>query len=108
MEGSTQDAKNSEPLSGFSISGSDDSASCDLLVESILYVARYHGRVLSATSLLSGLPLDEEGRLTPRLAQTAARKAGFAARIVQSPLRRIAAFALPAVLLPCPRFLYSA
>jgi len=69
-----------------------------LLVESILYIAKHHDRTLSSTSLLSGLPLDKEGRLTPRLAETAARKAGFAAKIVKSPLGRIAAFALPAVL----------
>ena len=35
---------------------------------------------------------------TPRLAEVAARKAGFAARIVKSSLGRIASFALPAVL----------
>jgi len=78
--------------------GNAEPGSSDLLAESILYVARHHGRALSATSLLSGLALDEEGRLTPRLAETAARKAGFATRIVKGPLRRIAAFALPAVL----------
>jgi ATP-binding cassette subfamily C protein LapB len=76
----------------------DEPASSDLLIESILFIAKHHGRALSATSLLSGLALDQEGRLTPRLAEVAARKAGFAARIVKSPLRRIAAFALPAVL----------
>ena len=73
-------------------------ASSDLLMESILHVAKHHGRALSAASLLSGLPLDDEGRLTPRLAETAARKAGFATRIVKGPLRRIAGFALPAIL----------
>ena len=75
-----------------------EAGSSDLLMESILYIAKHHGRVLSPTSLLSGLPLDPEGRLTPKLAETAARKAGFATRIVKSPLGRIAAFALPAVL----------
>ncbi len=78
--------------------GSTELGSSDLLVESILYIAKHHGRALSSASLLSGLPLDQEGRLTPRLAETAARKAGFATRIVKSPLGRIAAFALPAVL----------
>lgn len=83
---------------GLPIEGSVGPGSSDLLVESILYIAKHHGRTLSSTSLLSGLPLDAEGRLTPRLAEVAARKAGFAARIVKSPLGRIASFALPAVL----------
>lgn len=83
---------------GFPVEDSAGPGSSDLLAESILYIAKHHGRTLSATSLLSGLPLDAEGRLTPRLAEVAALKAGFAARIVKSPLGRIASFALPAVL----------
>lgn len=83
---------------GLPIEETTGTVSSDLLVESILYIAKHHGRTLSATSLLSGLPLDAEGRLTPRLAEVAARKAGFAARIVKSSLGRIASFALPAVL----------
>lgn len=70
----------------------------DPLAQSILHVARHHGKVLSPTSLLSGLPLDERGRLTPRMAQAAARNAGLAARIVRSTLGQVARFALPAVL----------
>ncbi len=83
---------------GLPIEETTGTVSSDLLVESILYIAKHHGRTLSSTSLLSGLPLDAEGRLTPRLAEVAARKAGFAARIVKSSLGRIASFALPAVL----------
>ncbi|MGE4442330.1 MAG: type I secretion system permease/ATPase [Desulfomicrobium sp.] len=83
---------------GLPVEDSAGPGSSDLLAESILYIAKHHGRTLSPTSLLSGLPLDAEGRLTPRLAEVAAVKAGFAARIVKSPLGRIASFALPAVL----------
>lgn len=83
---------------GLPIEETTGTVSSDLLVESILYIAKHHGRTLSSTSLLSGLPLDAEGRLTPRMAEVAARKAGFAARIVKSSLGRIASFALPAVL----------
>lgn len=83
---------------GLPVEDSIGPGSSDLLAESILYIAKHHGRTLSPTSLLSGLPLDAEGRLTPRLAEVAAVKAGFAARIVKSPLGRIASFALPAVL----------
>jgi ATP-binding cassette subfamily C protein LapB len=70
----------------------------DALTESLLFVSRHHGRVLSQASLLSGLPLDGEGRLTPGMAQAAARNAGLASKIVRSTLRQIPKIALPAVL----------
>jgi ATP-binding cassette subfamily C protein LapB len=70
----------------------------DVLASCLLFVARHHGRTLSPASLLSGLPLDAQGRLTPAQAEAAARNAGLSARIVRSPLRDIARFALPAVL----------
>jgi len=70
----------------------------DALTGCLLFVAKHHGRVLSPASLLSGLPLDAQGRLTPGMIEAAARNAGLSARIVRSPLKKIARFALPAVL----------
>lgn len=79
--------------------GHDPAAAApDALTQSILFVARHHGRNLSPASLLAGLPLDDQGALTPRMAQAAACNAGLSARIVRSPLDKIARFALPAVL----------
>jgi len=79
-------------------SKSEDAAPADILTESLLFVAKHHGRVLSPASLLSGLPLDAKGRLTPGMTEEAARNAGLSSRIVKSPLKNIARFALPAVL----------
>lgn len=88
-----------EPGSTAGLGGNDESGTAaDALAQSILFVARRHGRILSPASLLAGLPLDEHGRLTPRMAEAAARNAGLTARIVRSPLGRVARFALPAVL----------
>ena len=98
MESTALNTAKADVRIGLAVDGNTEPGSSDLLAESILYIAKHHGRALSPTSLLSGLPLDEEGRLTPRLAETAARKAGFATRLVKSPLGRIATFALPAVL----------
>lgn len=72
--------------------------SLDMLTECILFIAKHHGRTLSSTSLLSGLPLDNNGRLTPNMAEAAAHNAGLSAKIIKSPLRKIVGFALPAVL----------
>lgn len=72
--------------------------SADMLTECLLFVAKHHGRSLTPASLLSGLPLDENGRLTPTIVEAAARNAGLAARIVRVPLGQIVDFALPAVL----------
>jgi len=69
-----------------------------MLTECLLFVAKHHGRSLTPASLLSGLPLDENGRLTPAIVDAAARNAGLAARIVRVPLGQIVGFALPAVL----------
>lgn len=88
-----------EPGSTAGLGGNEGSGTAaDALAQSILFVARRHGRILSPASLLAGLPLDEHGRLTPRMAEAAARNAGLTARIVRSPLDRVAHFALPAVL----------
>jgi len=76
----------------------ESQATADALSGCLLFVAKHHGRVLSPASLLSGLPLDAQGRLTPGLVEAAARNAGMSARIVRSPLSQIARFALPAVL----------
>lgn len=76
----------------------NESSGTDILTECILYIAKHHGRTLTSTSLLSGLPLDNSGRLTPAMAESAAHNAGLAARIVKSQLRQIVSFALPAVL----------
>jgi ATP-binding cassette subfamily C protein LapB len=76
----------------------ESQAKADVLSGCLLFVAKHHGRVLSPASLLSGLPLDAQGRLTPGQVEAAARNASMSARIVRSPLSQIARFALPAVL----------
>lgn len=76
----------------------NESESLDSLTECILFIAKHHGHTLSSTSLLSGLPLDDNGRLTPNMAEAAAHNAGLSAKIIKSPLRKIVGFALPAVL----------
>ncbi len=70
----------------------------DPLSDSLLHLAAYHGRALSRSSLLSGLPL-ESGILTVGLYDRAAQRAGLDAQLMERPLHEIPALVLPCVLL---------
>ena len=70
----------------------------DPLLDSVLEVARIHGRPSTRAALSAGLPL-QNGRLTPSLVARAANRAGLNCRIVRRNLFRIDAVQLPAILL---------
>lgn len=70
----------------------------DPLLDSLLDVARIHGRPSTRAALSAGLPL-QNGRLTPSLMARAANRAGLNCRIVRRELFRIDAVQLPAILL---------
>lgn len=71
----------------------------DPLLESLLIVARVHGRALTRAAAIAGLPLARQARLTPALFARAARRADLACRIVRRPLEKLNPRLLPAVLL---------
>ncbi|WP_052536117.1 type I secretion system permease/ATPase [Bradyrhizobium sp. ORS 375] len=70
----------------------------DPLGDSLLYLAAHHGRALSRSALLSGLPLDS-GVLSIGLYERAARRAGLEAQLVERKLTEIPALVLPCVLM---------
>jgi ATP-binding cassette subfamily C protein LapB len=70
----------------------------DPLADSLLYLAAHHGRALSRSSLLAGLPV-ERGILNPALYERAARRAGLEVELVERSLNDIPSLVLPAVLL---------
>jgi ATP-binding cassette subfamily C protein LapB len=70
----------------------------DPLLKCLMHLTQQNHRPLSAESLRNGLPL-ENNRLTPKLFVRAAKRAGFAAKIVQRELFSISPLTLPAVLL---------
>jgi len=70
----------------------------DPLTDSLLYLAAHHGRALSRSALLAGLPV-ERGVLTAALYERAAQRAGLEAELIERPLADIPALVLPAVLL---------
>ena len=70
----------------------------DPLSDSLLYLASHHGRALSRSALLAGLPV-ERGLLNAALYERAAQRAGLDARLIERPLQDIPALVLPAVLL---------
>jgi len=74
------------------------SAHTDPLADSLLYLAAHHGRALSRSALLAGLPLGR-GTLGAALYERAARRAGLEAQLVERPLEEIPALVLPAVIL---------
>lgn len=70
----------------------------DALLECLATVGRLHGKPVSREAATSGLPL-VRNRLTPSLFIRAAERAGFSAKLVRRPLRRIPAAVLPTVLI---------
>lgn len=75
-----------------------DESRTDSLSDSLLLLAAHHGRALSRTALLSGLPI-EGNKLNTSLYERAALRAGLEAELVERPLEDIPALVLPAVLL---------
>lgn len=70
----------------------------DPLLESLVLLAKYHGRPATHTGLTAGLPL-VDGRLDPELFPRAAERAGLSARVTKVPLADIVRLQLPAILL---------
>lgn len=70
----------------------------DPLLGCLAILTALYERPQSPEVLAAGLPL-ENGRLSPELFLRAARRAGFAGRIVKRPVARIPDYALPVVLL---------
>jgi ATP-binding cassette subfamily C protein LapB len=70
----------------------------DPLADSLLYLAAHHGRALSRSALLAGLPVGR-GTLGAALYERAAQRAGLEAQLVERRLEEIPALVLPAVLL---------
>ena len=75
-----------------------ESAEPDPLLNCLIAVAAFHDRAVSPETLTAGLPL-VEGRLTPALFERAAKRAGYAAKIVRRPLSKLNPITLPAILL---------
>jgi ATP-binding cassette subfamily C protein LapB len=69
----------------------------DPLLDCLVELTRLHGRSMTHSSLLAGLPIKDQ--LTPSLFSRAAARAGFATRIVKMSLKKITAKLLPAILL---------
>ena len=70
----------------------------DGLLGALEFVARFYHRSIPPAALVSGLPLDD-GKLTPRLFQRAAARAGLSARVVRRPVNKLNALLLPVILL---------
>jgi ATP-binding cassette subfamily C protein LapB len=75
-----------------------NSAFDDPLLDCLVFLTRYYGRVYSHDALRAGLPL-ENHRLTPALFLRAAQRAQLSARVVRRPIQKISSLVLPAVLL---------
>ena len=71
----------------------------DTLLNSLLHIAKFHGNPVSPEAVLAGIPLSDDGRLTPIQVPQAAERAGLAVRAVRQPLEHIRREALPAMLL---------
>ena len=75
----------------------------DPLLASLVNLTELLERPASPQALLAGLPLPEDGRLTPELALRAATRAGLTARVARRSLSAIDEMALPAILLLADR-----
>lgn len=70
----------------------------DPLLQSLVFLSRYHGVPRSDAVLSDGLPLDD-GRLTLALLPRAAERAGLSAKLVSQNVERIADLLLPCIVL---------
>jgi len=87
-----------EAGAGDAIGRRDAHAGVDVLLECLLAIVRSHGRTLTAEAATAGLPLDGEA-LSPSLLVRAAKRAGFACRVLRQPLERLNDALLPAIVL---------
>jgi ATP-binding cassette subfamily C protein LapB len=71
----------------------------DPLLLALVGLSELLQRPVSAEALVAGLPLPEDGRLTPELAIRAAARVGLAARLLRRRIGAIDELALPAILL---------
>ena len=71
----------------------------DPLLQCLLALCRYHGTASTPEALVSGLPLDAEGRLTPGLFARAASRAGLVSRTRPVQVEELEPELLPAVVL---------
>ena len=69
----------------------------DPLADALLFLAAYHGRALSRTALLTGLPITN-GRLPVSLIERAGKRAGLDVEPVKRAISEIPALVLPAML----------
>ena len=69
----------------------------DPLADALLYLAAYHGKALSRTALLTGLPITD-GKLSVPLFARAAQRAHLEIEAVKRDISEIPALVLPAVL----------
>ena len=69
----------------------------DPLTDALMFLAAHHGRAISRTALLTGLPITD-GKLSVHLFERAALRAGLEVEVVKRPLSEIPALVLPAVL----------
>ena len=79
------------------VSAADVPEEPDSLSDALIYLAAFHGRVITREALLFGLPV-EQGRLSFSLFDRAAGRAGLEVELVRRALGDIPAFVLPAVL----------
>jgi ATP-binding cassette subfamily C protein LapB len=70
----------------------------DPLAECLHIITRLHGRAISTSALVAGLPRGSDG-ISPQTFVRAAEKNGYAARIVRRPVKKISQLLLPAVIL---------
>ena len=69
-----------------------------MLLDCLVELTRIHGRPMTHSALIAGLPVDKGG-LTPSTFSRAAAKAGFATKIQKMPFEDLGQELLPAVLL---------
>ena len=70
----------------------------DVLLDCLVELTRIHGRPMTHSALIAGLPVDKGG-LTPSTFSRAAAKAGFATKILKMPFEDLGQELLPAILL---------
>ena len=80
------------------LSDHDATAERDELLGCLIILARSHGETITRDGALAGLPV-EGGRLTPRLFERAAHRAGLSSKVVRQPIAKLKDELLPAILL---------
>ncbi|HHO46877.1 MAG TPA: type I secretion system permease/ATPase [Desulfobacteraceae bacterium] len=93
----TQAALDEQPFDGWRLAGDTDVHN-DPLLDSIILLARLHGRPVSRNVVRAGLPLVNNA-LTVELFPRAARRAGLSSRVLRQAILAINELTLPAILL---------